>query len=230
MIAFARLVLCLSLKQLEWIRARHSGVIATPDVRYVNFSAEHKPFMILAPWIGIWGGMPKRTRWNGIHLQISFAKNVWFILPMLVHHALHTWKIVNARNKCSDGLGQGIWWCLGVHDIGHLGFQGPRSLKITKIVDACWCMLMQHSEKRDSECILSLKPRGLLQLQLLVALLISGIVNSACVKDTVVKAATSTLQGLLPSVLAFCCYDAVIIIYIVQYIYICMYVYIYIYV
>ena len=86
---------------------------------------------------------------------------------------------------------------------------------------------MQHSEKRDSECILSLKPRGLLQLQLLVALLISGIVNSACVKDTVVKAATSTLQGLLPSVLAFCCYDAVIIIYIVQYIYIyvCIYMY-----
>ena len=90
---------------------------------------------------------------------------------------------------------------------------------------------MQHSEKRDSECILSLKPRGLLQLQLLVALLISGIVNSACVKDTVVKAATSTLQGLLPSVLAFCCYDTVIIIYIVQYIYIyvCMYIYIYMY-
>jgi len=36
------------------------GVIATPDVRYVNFSAEHKPFMILAS-DGVWEFMTSDT-------------------------------------------------------------------------------------------------------------------------------------------------------------------------
>ena len=142
MIAFARLVLCLSLKQLEWIRARHSGVIATPDVRYVNFSAEHKPFMILAPWIGIWGG----NGWDAQAHSVKWNSSSDIFRKKCLIYIAHAGSPCPAHVKDRERQKQMLWRTRPRHlmvfgSSWHRSLGLPRSKKSENHQNS-WCMLM----------------------------------------------------------------------------------------